>query len=111
MGKRERDFRDGTCCIVEYNWVDHWKPNILDGSESFYEREKLRTEIEQNASEDQKYNALHFSCGDVFNSYLMAVPKIYQWVSRLSNRQTLPYFSLHPLNAFICGHSRWISPH
>ena len=42
-------------------------------------------EIEQSASEDQKYCALHLSylsCGDVIDSYLsMAVPKIYLWSS------------------------------
>ena len=34
-------------------------PNILDGLQSFYEREKLANEIEQSASEDQQCNALH----------------------------------------------------
>ena len=50
--------------------------NILDGLQCFHEREKLATEIEQRTGEDQKYNALHLSCGDVFD-YLMAAPKIY----------------------------------
>ena len=36
--------------------------NILDGLQCFYEREKLANEIEQSASEDEKYNALHLSC-------------------------------------------------
>lgn len=35
-------------------------PNILDGLQSFYEREKLANEIEQSASEDQQCNALHW---------------------------------------------------
>ena len=35
--------------------------NILDGLQCFYKREKLANEIEQSASEDQKYNALHIS--------------------------------------------------
>ena len=46
--------------------------NILDGLQCFYEREKLADEIEQGASEDQKYNALHSSCGGV----VVTVPKI-----------------------------------
>ena len=53
--------------------------NVLDGLQYFYEREKLVNEIEQSASENQKYNALHLSCGDVFDSYPMAVPKMYLW--------------------------------
>ena len=40
-------------------------PNILDGLDglqSFYQREKLANEIDETASKDQKYNALHLSC-------------------------------------------------
>ena len=34
-------------------------PNILDGLQCFYKREELANEIDENASEDQKYKALH----------------------------------------------------
>ena len=35
-------------------------PNILDGLQFFYEREKPAKEIDQSAGEEQKYNAFHF---------------------------------------------------
>ena len=46
-------------------------PYVLDGLQCFYERENLVNEMEQSASENQKYNALHLSCGDFFDSCLV----------------------------------------
>ena len=45
--------------LLSKNCVNHRMPNILDGLQFFYEREKLANEIDQSASEDQKYNAFH----------------------------------------------------
>ena len=47
--------------ILSKTGVDNWMDSILDGLQYFYEREKLANEMEQSASKDQKYNALHLS--------------------------------------------------
>ena len=43
-------------------------PNVLDGLQCFDEREKLANEIDQSASEDKQYSALHSE------SYLIDAP-------------------------------------
>ena len=91
--------------VLSKTGYDHRVPNVLDGLQCFYEREKFVNEIEQSASENQKYNALHLSCGDVFDSYLMAVvPKMLWSQGRTAVRQheaAIFLVSLHPLTASI----------
>ena len=70
-------------------------PNILDGLQCFYEREKLANEIEQGASEDQKYNALHSSCGDV----VVTVPKV-----SVKCKQSQAAFRVQLITQFGCPH-------